>query len=187
LFRLRLWRAVKSCLFQLPLSLLRLVWMGFASGPFTLLLGLMLTPFGLQNTNLAAYSLGVSLVIIGAGLMLRGLLRLLLRRFGRGKAWNTVDLAERIAFTLLGLTLTLFWSLPSRFVQETFGVPEMQAGPEMLFISGFMIVAGAVLVIMYNTELLLRLIMLAVGSSPRFSPVLRMAIAYPLSNASVPA
>ena len=42
-------------------------------------------------------------------------------------------------------------------MQETFGMPEMSGGPEMLFISGFMIVAGAVLVIMYNTELLLRL------------------------------
>ena len=182
LFRLRLWRAGKACLIQFPLSLLRLVWLGFSSGPFTLLLGLLLTPVGIQNTNLAAYSMGVSLVIIGAGLMLRGLLRVLLRRFGGERAWNTVDLPERIAFTLLGLALTVFWSLPSRFVQETFGVPEMSGGPEMLFIAGFMIVAGAVLVIMYNTELLLRLIMLAVGSSPRFSPVLRMAIAYPLSN-----
>ncbi len=58
----------------------------------------------------------------------------------------------------------------------------MSSGPEMLFISGIMIVAGAVLVIMYNTDLLLRLILLAAGGSPRFAPVLRMAIAYPLSN-----
>jgi putative ABC transport system permease protein len=182
LFHLRPLHALTSCLLLFPLSVLRLVWMGFTSGPFTLVLGLILTPIGLQNLNLASYSLGVSLVIIGLGLMLRGLLRVVLPRLGHGKPWYTVDLPERIAFTLLGLSLTIFWSLPSRFVQETFGVPEMAGGAEMLFIAGFMIVAGAVLVIMYNTELLLRLIMLAVGSSPRFSPVLRMAIAYPLSN-----
>ena len=58
----------------------------------------------------------------------------------------------------------------------------MSGGPEMLFISGILIVAGAVLVIMYNTDLLLRLILLILGRSPRFAPVLRMAIAYPLSN-----
>ena len=52
----------------------------------------------------------------------------------------------------------------------------------MLFISGILIVGGAVLVIMYNTDLLLRLILTAVGGSPRFAPVMRMAIAYPLSN-----
>jgi putative ABC transport system permease protein len=182
LFRLRPIRALKACLIQLPLSLLRLVWLGFTSGPFTLLLGLFLTPVGLRNANLAAYSLGVSFVIIGLGLMLRGLLRTLFHHIGRDRAWNTIDLPDRIAFTLLGLALTVFWALPTRFMQETFGIPEMSGGPEMLFIAGFMIVAGAVLVIMYNTEMLLSLIMLAVGGSPRFAPVLRMAIAYPLSN-----
>jgi putative ABC transport system permease protein len=182
LIRLRPLRALHAWLWLLPGSLLRLVWMGFTSGPFTLLLGLALTPVGLRNANLAAYSLGVSFVIIGLGLMLRGLLRVFFRRFGAGKAWNSVDLPDRIAFTLLGLSLTVFWSLPSRFMQDTFGIPEMSSGPEMLFIAGFLIVAGAVLVIMYNTELLLRLILLAASRAPRFAPVLRMAIAYPLSN-----
>jgi putative ABC transport system permease protein len=182
LFRLRLFRALKAWLIQLPLSLLRLMWMGFTSGPFTLLLGLLLTPMGIQNKNLAAYSMGVSLVIIGAGLLLRGLLRTLLRRFGRGRAWNTVDLPDRIAFTLLGLALTAFWSLPTRVLQDLLGLPDMSSGPEMLFIAGVMIVGGAVLVIIYNADLLLRLILLAAGGLPRFAPVLRMAIAYPLSN-----
>ena len=59
---------------------------------------------------------------------------------------------------------------------------EMSSGPEMLFIAGILLVSGAVLVIMYNTDLLLRLILLVVGRSPRFAPVLRMAIAYPLSS-----
>ncbi len=82
----------------------------------------------------------------------------------------------------MGLTLTVFWSLPSRLLQEKFGVPDLSGGPEMLFISGILLVSGAVLVIMYNTDLLLRLILLILGRSPRFAPVLRMAIAYPLSN-----
>jgi putative ABC transport system permease protein len=182
LFRLRPFRALKAWLIQLPLSLLRLLWLGFTSGPLTLLLGLFLTSLGLRNANLAAYSLGVSFVIIGIGLMLRGLLRTLLRRFGRGRTWNTIDLPDRISFTLLGLALTAFWSLPTRFLQDLLGLPDMRSGPEMLFISGIMIVGGAVLVIMYNADLLLRLILLTLGGSPRFAPVLRMAIAYPLSN-----
>jgi len=182
LFRLRPFRALKAWLVQLPASLLRLVWLGFTSGPITLLLGLFLTPVGIQYTNAAAYTLGVSFLVIGGGLVLRGLLRLLFRRVGRGRAWNTIELPDRIAYTILGLALTGFWSLPNRVLQEVFGIPDMSGGPEMLFIAGFMIVAGAVLVIMYNTELLLRLILLVVGGSPRLAPVLRMAIAYPLSN-----
>lgn len=182
LFRLRILRALRLWLFSLPGSLLRLVWLGFTSGLFTLLLGLILTQFGLQNTNAAAYGLGVSFVIIGSALLLRGLLSPLILWLARGQAWNATDLLDRLTFTLMGLALTLFWSLPSSYLQELFGVPEMSSGPEMLFIGGVLLVSGAVLVIMYNTDLLLRLILLILGRSPRFAPVLRMSIAYPLSN-----
>jgi putative ABC transport system permease protein len=182
LFRLRPIQALRSCTFGLLGSLLRLVWLGFTSGPFTLLLGLFLTQVGLTSANAAAYTSGVSFLIIGSGLLLRGLLGPILRRLARGRTWNADDLRDRISFTLMGLTLTLFWSLPSSTLEEKLGVPEMSSGPEMLFISGILLVSGAVLVIMYNTDLLLRLILLILGRSPRFAPVLRMAIAYPLSN-----
>ena len=182
LFRLRLIRALRAWLIGLPGSLLRLVWLGFTSGPFTLLLGLLLTPVGIQYTNAAAYSMGVSFVVIGGALVLRGLLGPLFRRLARGRAWNAADLLDRIAYTLMGLALTVLWSLPSRYLQDKFGVPDLSGGPEMLFISGILLVSGAVLVIMFNTDLLLRLILLILGRSPRFAPVLRMAIAYPLSN-----
>jgi len=183
LFRLRIFRALRAWLVQLPGSLLRLVWLGFSRGPFTLLLGLVLTPIGISKTNASFYSLGVSFAIIGAGLMLLYLLRWLFQRVALQRSWNTADFPDRVALTLLGLTLTGFWALPSSLIQKFFGVPDMsESGPEMLFISGIMIVSGAVLVIMYNTDLLLRLILVAAGGSPRFAPVLRVAIAYPLSN-----
>jgi putative ABC transport system permease protein len=182
LFRLRLLRALRAWLIGLPGSLLRLMWFGFTSGPLTLLLGLFLTPIGFQNANAAAYSTGISFVIIGGALVLRGVLGPLFRRLARGRAWNAAGLRDRIVYTLMGLALTVFWALPSRYLKDAFGVPDLSGGPEMLFISGILIVAGAVLVIMFNTDLLLRLILLTLGRSPRFAPVLRMAIAYPLSN-----
>ncbi|HVN54154.1 MAG TPA: FtsX-like permease family protein [Anaerolineaceae bacterium] len=181
-FHLRILPALRSWLVGLPRSLFRLVWLGFTSGPLTLLLGLLLTPVGIQNANAAAYTLGVSFVIIGGALVLRGLFSPLVRRLARGRSWDPVALLDRVTFTLMGLALTIFWSLPTKFMQETFGIPDMSGGPEMLFISGILLVAGAVLVIMYNTDLLLRLILAILGGSPRFAPVLRMAIAYPLSS-----
>jgi len=63
----------------------------------------------------------------------------------------------------------------------------MSGGPEMLFIAGFMIVAGAVLVIMYNTDLLLRLILLAAGRSPRFAPCCAWPSPIRCRTASAPA
>jgi putative ABC transport system permease protein len=182
LFHLRPIQALRRWLISLPGSLLRLVWLGFTSGPFTLLLGLLLTPVGKQYANAAAYGTGVSFIVIGGALVLRGVLGPLFRRLARGRAWNAAHLLDRTTFTLMGLTLTVFWSLPSRVLQERLGIPDLSGGPEMLFISGILLVSGAVLVIMFNTDLLLRLILLILGRSPRFAPVLRMAIAYPLSN-----
>jgi putative ABC transport system permease protein len=182
LFHLRPFKALRLWLVSLPGSLVRLVWLGFTRGPLTLLLGLFLTPVGTQNANAAAYSTGVSFIIIGGALVLRGLLNPPFRWLARGRAWNASQFLDRMAFTLMGLTLTVFWSLPSSFFQERLGVPDLSGGPEMLFISGILLVSGAVLVIMYNTDLLLRLILLILGRSPRVAPVLRMAIAYPLSN-----
>jgi len=182
LFRLRLFRALRLWLIGLPGSLLRLVWFGFTSGPFTLLLGLLLTSVGIQSANGAAYSTGISFVIIGGALVVRALLAPLIRWFARGRAWNPAALLDRITYTLMGLALTLFWALPNQALQERLGVPDLSSGPEMLFISGILLVSGAVLVIMFNTDLLLRLILLILGRAPRFAPVLRMSIAYPLSN-----
>lgn len=182
LFHLRLIRMMRAGLISLPGSLFRLVWFGFTSGPLTLLLGLLLVPVGIQNANGASYTVGISFVIIGGGRLLRGILSPLARRLARGQSWNPVALVDRIVYTLMGLALTIFWSLPTRFLQDIFGIPDMSSGAEMLFISGILMVSGAVLVIMYNTDLLLRLILLVLGRSSRFAPVLRMAIAYPLSN-----
>ena len=182
LFRLRIFRALRFWLISMPVSFLRLVWLGFTSGPLTLLLGLLLTSVGIQRINGAAFGIGVSFVIIGGALTLRGLLGPLFRRIARGKGWNAAELLDRVTYTLMGLALTIIWSLPNRILQEKFGIPEMSGGAEMLFISGIFLVSGAVLVIMYNTDLLLRLILLILGRSPRFAPVLRMAVAYPLSS-----
>jgi len=182
IFHLRIFRALRALLIGLPGSLLGLVWLGFTSGPFTLLLGLFLVLVGIQSTSTAAFSIGVSFIIIGSALILRGLLHPLFLWFAHRRAWSATGLLDRIIYTLMGLALTVFWSLPNQFLKDTFKLPDMSSGPEMLFIGGILIVTGAVLVIMYNTDLLLRLILLILGGSPRFAPVLRMAIAYPLSN-----
>jgi len=183
LFRLRILRALQRWLIAFPGSIIRLIWLGFTSGPFTLILGIALTQLGIQNSNGAAYTSGVSFVIIGSGLLLRSILGPILKWIARRSNWYTADLKDRIALTVMGLALTIFWTIPSKTAQEWLGMPQdLASGPEMLFISGIMLVAGAVTVIMFNTDLILRLILMILGRSPRVAPVLRMAIAYPLSS-----
>ena len=173
LARLKIWRAVRTWLFGLPSSLMRLVWDGFRGGILTFLLGVLLVPAGLAAESGAFFTLGVSLALIGSGLMARGLLVVLFRRHR--------DLAERIAFTAIGVGLTIFWSLPSDAF-EGIGVKDLKSGPEMLFIAGFMMVVGAVMVVMYNTDLLLKVVLRLLGGGRRLAPVLRLAVAYPLAN-----
>jgi putative ABC transport system permease protein len=173
LLRLRLFQSVKSCLIGIPLAILRIIWAGFRSGLLTFLLGVLLVPASLNAGSGTLFTMGMSFAVIGAGILLRGILT---RIFPQHRVQ-----AERIAFTLLGLSLTIFWSLPSSTF-ELIGVKDLKSGPEMLFIAGLMLVVGAVMVVMYNTDLLLRALLRLLGGQRQLAPVLRMAVAYPLAN-----
>ncbi len=170
---LKIGRALWAFIVRGPLSTLGVVWAGFTSGPLTLLLGLVMTPAGVTQSSGALFTLGGSFIIIGASLTLRGPLTLIFRK--------RPELVDRIVFTLLGLGLVIFWALPSDAF-ESLGVTDLTTGPEMLFTSGILLVAGAVLVVMYNTELLLSIVLRLSGGARQLAPVLRMSIAYPLAN-----
>ena len=127
------------------------------------LVGLALAIFGIQSQQLAAWMLGTSLVIIG--------LPLLARRFG---------LPDRAAFTVAGLGLVVWWLLP--FDALDFILPEMQQGMEMFFLSGIMLVLGAVWVVIYNSDLLLTATVRLFGRIRRLAPMLKTAVSYPMQN-----
>jgi putative ABC transport system permease protein len=125
--------------------------------------GIFLAISGLQGEQLSFFMLGISLVIIG--------LPLLARRFG---------ISDRVAFTIAGLGLIVWWLLPSDAL-ESF-LPEMQQGIEMFFISGIMLVIGAVWTVIYNSELLLALIVRIFGRIRGLPPILKTAVSYPMQN-----
>jgi len=125
--------------------------------------GLLLTIFGLQGEQLSSFMLGVSLVIIG--------MPLLARRFG---------LPERTAFTVAGLGLVVWWLLPSGILESI--LPEMQQGIEMFFLSGIMLVVGAVWAVIYNSDILLGAVVRFFGRIRGLSPVLKTATSYPMQN-----
>ena len=173
LFKLKIWRAAKTWVLGVPGSLFKLIWGGFRSGILTFLLGVILVPAGISTSSGSLFTFGASLAVIGAGLVLRGLL---CKFFPRKQT-----LAERIAFSAMGILLLVFWSLPSETF-EIISISDLKSGPEMLFIAGFMMIVGAVMVVMYNTDLLLKGILLVLGENRRLAPVLRMAVAYPMAN-----
>ena len=127
------------------------------------LAGLLMAIYGLQNEQLAAWMLGTSLVIIGVPL--------LARRFG---------LRDRAAFTMAGLGLVVWWLLPASVMESI--LPEMEQGIEMFFLSGIMLVVGAVWAIIYNSDLLLAATVRLFGRIRGLAPVLKTAVSYPMQN-----
>jgi putative ABC transport system permease protein len=125
--------------------------------------GLLLAINGFRGEQLAPWMLGTSLIIIG--------LPLLGRRFG---------LPERAAYTMAGLGLVIWWLLPPRIMESV--LPDMAQGMEMFFISGIMLVIGAVWTIMYNSDILLAAILRLFSRIPGLAPVLKTAVSYPMQN-----
>ncbi|MFC1994325.1 ABC transporter permease [Chloroflexota bacterium] len=126
--------------------------------------GLMFTVTGVWGEQTAAFMLGISLVIIG--------IPLLARRFG---------LPDRATFTIAGLGLVVWWLLPADTLDSI--LPEMpEGGVEMFFLSGIMIVLGAVWTVIFNSDLLLTAIVRIFGRIRGLPPVLKTAVSYPMHN-----
>ncbi len=124
-------------------------------------LGLLILFSGLQQKQFAAYALGSSLAIIGVPL--------LGRRLG---------LPDRAAFTAIGVALLGFWLTPGRYHPLK---GESSTGMEMFILSGMMLVAGAVWLVMYNSDVLLAIITGLFGRLRRLAPILKTAVSYPLA------
>jgi putative ABC transport system permease protein len=83
----------------------------------------------------------------------------------------------RLLYSLIGIYLIVFWLLPEKQFEKIFG--EYDGDFEMFFLSGIFMVIGATLLIMQNTDVLLRGVT-ALGSVFRSKlPAIRMAVAYP--------
>ena len=138
-------------------------WAGlFARGPILLAVGLMFAWVGVNVAEQAGvYGLGVSLFFIGLGQFL---------------AW--LRLPQRLAYSLTGLSLILYWALPTREVGR---LAELGTNPGDFFISGLFMVGGAILLFLYNAEQLLTLFAGLLSRLGRLLPVARVSIAYPVS------
>lgn len=132
-------------------------------------------PFALEDGPLAnsgeiAY-LGASFAILGVGEMLRWILMSIGVREAR---------AARVSFTLVGLTLLIIWALPSRFVEPVTG--ELNLGIGGFILAGVWMVASAVWIVMYNSDLLVNALSTSLGRFGRVRPILKPAVAYATYN-----
>ena len=94
---------------------------------------------------------------------------------------RAVGVGERAAYTFGGLGLVVWWLLPFDVLEALTG--ESPAMDFSIFIvSGLLVVLGAVWAIVYNADVLLAAVSAAFGRIRAVTPVLRMAVAYPLRS-----
>jgi putative ABC transport system permease protein len=159
-------------------------WALFKRGLLTVLLGVVLVYLTVGDSSLfshfdVVYSAGVSLVIIGTGLLIRWLLAFVrVRRL----------VAARAGFTFAALGLLLFWGRPFGRVESllhidgALQVKQLVGGPEVFVLSALMVLLGAIWLVMYNSDLLIRGVMFFTGRVSGLAAVTRTSMSYPMST-----
>ena len=133
-----------------------LVWALFRRGPLTLLAGLLLVSLGLGSHVELLYYVGVGISCIGIGLTVRWLL---------ATAHVRPSIAGRIGFTLAALGLVVYFGQPFGRVEKLLrvdtsgGVDKLTGGPELFIAASLLLLLGAIWLVMYNSDLLVRLVM----------------------------
>jgi putative ABC transport system permease protein len=126
-------------------------------------IGLLIAISGAAGGTATPLMLGISIVLVSLVPILRAL-----------------GVAERVAYTAIGLVVLVLWLLPWDAWEAVFGELEMDFSTWIT--AGLLVVVGAVWTIMYNADLLLGLASRSLGRIRALTPVLRMAMAYPLAG-----
>jgi len=104
--------------------------------------------------------LGPSLVILGLGLA------------------SARFLKNRYAFTLTGFGLLVYWCVPS-FSFNNSVVSNYNVGPEGLIVGGMFMVTGAILLALFNTDIILRSLRVFYRGRKRLTVIFKTALSYP--------
>jgi len=154
-------------------------WALFKRGPMTIALGTVLVLLSTATHVEVVYDAGVSLIIVGAGLTVRWILSI---------AHLRSALASRIGFTAAALGLLLYWGRPFGRVETRLHIDgavqlsKLQGGPEVFALSALMVLLGAIWLVMYNSDLLIRGVMFFTARVGNLAPVTRTSMAYPMAT-----
>jgi putative ABC transport system permease protein len=148
----------------------RAAWFRLLRGILVTVVGLLIAQSGVSAEQAAPFTLGVSVFLVGLSMLLRQLLR---RRRLREET------ETRIVYTFLGASLLLFWSLPFDALESVTG--ELKSNVEMFILTGVWMVAAATWLVVHNAEVVLWVMDRTLGRFGRLKPVLKLAVAYPVS------
>ena len=156
-----------------------LVWALFRRGPLTLLTGVLLLAAGLGSTVELLYFAGVGISCIGTGLTVRWLL---------ATAHVRPSLAGRVGFTLAAVGLVVYFGQPFGRVEKLVNVDRNDAvknlsgGPELFIAASLLLLLGAIWLVMYNSDLLVRGVMVFGRSLGSAGAAVRTSMSYPMAT-----
>ena len=157
-----------------PISIVRQIFRILASvltqGWVLIILGIAIHRLGMNLDNGTLFSVGVSMSIIGLGITLRRILA----RFN-----ISPRPANRIAATLEGVLLCLFWGVPFDAFEAYSG--RLDTTPDIFVLGGVAQIGSAVWLVMNNSEVLLGISNRTLGRVSGLQATFKTAIAYPVA------
>ncbi len=172
-------RNVRRILFeQLPDTFIGLIHTLTRLGILPLIAGYWLIHLGLKRAQIMPFSFGLSLLVIGVGLLIKSVVDWVLFKLGMSK-WKRV--VQGIFAAVVGLTILAYWALPFDAL-AILGLPRFQGGVEVFFVAGLMMVLGVVWALMANAELLIGPLQMLSSRLPGMQLITRLASAYPLHH-----
>ena len=127
-------------------------------GAASILVGIPLLILGILIEHFAPTSLGISLMLIGAALLIKYFLN------------------ERLTYTIAGLLVLGFWIVPLPIFEDFAG------DLEMFILSGIFMVSSAVLLLIWNTDILLWIVEKVVMFFRASPASIKTAISYPVKK-----
>jgi putative ABC transport system permease protein len=116
---------------------------------------------GLETRMTAFYLGGLSLILIGAALVAR-----------------VLGVSDRVAFSASGIVLLALWLTPASITTPA----DMARGPEMFFVSGIALVVAGMWLVIFNADVILRVVVALFGRIKGLPPVLKTAVKYPTQS-----
>ena len=169
---------MRRVLSQLPETLIELIRGLTRLGILPLLIGSWLLRDGLDSQRIVPFSLGLTLLVVGAGLLLKSGLEWLLLRLDKPR-W--IGGVHRLFAAVMGLAILGYWALPFDALAQL-GLPRFQGGIEVFFIAGAMMIFGAAWALVANAEVFIAPLVRLWSRLPGIQVMARLASSYPLHH-----
>ena len=135
------------------------------------IIGAILTTLGFVNESAWQAYIGASLAVYGVAMLALTVMV---------KTGVRESIASRIAYTSAGVLILVMWAMPQRYTE--FITENLEANIEMFIFAGFFMVASAVWIVMYNSDILVRGLQATVGRFTVVRPIMKPAVAYAVAN-----